>query len=182
VDNVKLSRVVSHALRHEPWLYELELDEGGWVPIEALLDAIRPEDASWAALTESDLEQMMALSDKKRHEIRGGKIRARYGHSTPQRLLMENAVPPDVLFHGTSSGTAEIIMRQGIKPMGRQFVHLSVDLATAEKVARRKSGVPVVLSVAAKAASSAGLRFYLGNDVVWLADGIPPQFINGRLA
>ena len=25
-----LSRAVSHALRHEPWLYELEFDEGGW--------------------------------------------------------------------------------------------------------------------------------------------------------
>ena len=31
IDPVALSRVVSHALRHEPWLYELELDEDGWV-------------------------------------------------------------------------------------------------------------------------------------------------------
>lgn len=29
-DLPKLSRAVSHALRHEPWLYELELDGEGW--------------------------------------------------------------------------------------------------------------------------------------------------------
>ena len=27
LSDVDLSRAVSHALRHEPWLYELELDE-----------------------------------------------------------------------------------------------------------------------------------------------------------
>lgn len=30
----RLSRLVSHALRHEPWIYELELDDEGWVPID----------------------------------------------------------------------------------------------------------------------------------------------------
>jgi len=171
--------MVSHALRHEPWLYELELDEGGWVPIEALLDALRPLDSSWTSLKESDLERMMARSSKKRHEIGDGYIRALYGHSTPKRLLMEHAEPPNVLFHGTAPATAEIILREGLKPMGRQFVHLSVDSASAKQVARRKSGVPFVLRVAAEAASSEGLRFYRGNDVVWLADAIPPKFISG---
>lgn len=37
----RLSRTVAHALRHEPWLYELEMDEAGWVPVEQLLDALR---------------------------------------------------------------------------------------------------------------------------------------------
>ena len=30
---VELSRAVSHALRHQPWLYELELDDEGWVQV-----------------------------------------------------------------------------------------------------------------------------------------------------
>ena len=37
-----VSRVISHALRHEPWLYELELDDAGWVPVAALLTALGP--------------------------------------------------------------------------------------------------------------------------------------------
>ncbi|WP_196776849.1 RNA 2'-phosphotransferase [Haloechinothrix halophila] len=37
----KLSKVVSYALRHAPWLYELELDAEGWAPVDQLLDALR---------------------------------------------------------------------------------------------------------------------------------------------
>jgi putative RNA 2'-phosphotransferase len=35
-----LSRAVSHALRHEPWIYELELDQEGWADVGALLTAL----------------------------------------------------------------------------------------------------------------------------------------------
>jgi putative RNA 2'-phosphotransferase len=177
MDDLKLSRVISHALRHEPWLYELELDEGGWVSIESLLEALRPLEPSWGLLGEFDIEQMIARSAKTRHEIRDGRIRAVYGHSMPQKLLREVAEPPEFLFHGTALAAAETILQDGLKPMGRQFVHLSRDPQTAEQVARRKSGVPVVLRVAAKDGFADGLLFYRGDDVVWLADGIPPRFI-----
>ena len=32
IDHRELSKTISHALRHEPWLYELELDDEGWTP------------------------------------------------------------------------------------------------------------------------------------------------------
>jgi putative RNA 2'-phosphotransferase len=165
-------------LRHEPWLYELELDDGGWVSIEALLDALRTSDSSWAALGKPDLEQMIGQSTKTRHEIRDGRIRALYGHSTPQRLLFDLAEPPDMLFHGTAAATTDVILRDGLKPMGRQFIHLSVDTSTAEQVARRKSETPVVLRIDARAGFAEHLRFYRGNDLVWLADNVPPKFIS----
>ena len=37
-DLTQISRVVSHALRHEPWLYELELDAEGWTEVAAKRD------------------------------------------------------------------------------------------------------------------------------------------------
>lgn len=40
LSDVDLSRAVSHALRHEPWLYELELDDEGWVPVDQVLAAV----------------------------------------------------------------------------------------------------------------------------------------------
>lgn len=38
VDYQILSKTISHALRHEPWLYELELDNEGWAPTTQLID------------------------------------------------------------------------------------------------------------------------------------------------
>lgn len=62
--------------------------------------------------------------------------------------------------------------------MGRQYVHLSVDIATAEQVGRRKATAPMVLRIRAEAAHGAGVRFYRGNDRVWLADAVAAAFID----
>jgi putative RNA 2'-phosphotransferase len=70
-----LSRAVSHALRHEPWVYELELDEAGWTSVDALVEALR-RDQRWGELLAADLAAMVVGASKQRHEIRGGRIRA----------------------------------------------------------------------------------------------------------
>ena len=61
--------------------------------------------------------------------------------------------------------------------MGRQFVHLSSDAETARQVGRRKTRSPVILEIQARPAHLAGVRFDRGNDMVWLADHVPPRFI-----
>lgn len=100
MDYQKLSKELSYALRHAPHEYELELDEQGWVPIKQLLLSLH-EQRKWRAVTEEDLHTMIALSEKKRHEINQGKIRALYGHSVPQKIHKEEKEPPAYLFHGT---------------------------------------------------------------------------------
>ena len=61
--------------------------------------------------------------------------------------------------------------------MGRQYVHLSTDKITAEQVGKRKVSEPVILHIRADEAYKAGVSFYRGNDLVWLADMIAPEFI-----
>jgi putative RNA 2'-phosphotransferase len=173
-----VSKAVSHALRHEPWLYELELDDEGWASIEAVLAALRVEREDWQDLTPHDLERMVESSTKRRHEIRGGRIRALYGHSLSGRLRRERASPPATLFHGTRPDASRTILVDGLKRMGRQYVHLSVDAATAREVGRRKAKTPTILVVDAAAAHASGVPFYVGNEMVWLADHVPGNFLS----
>ncbi len=176
-DYDRLSKAVSHALRHEPWLYELELDEEGWVPVAHLVDAFRDVSRQWPDLTAADLEEMIRTSSKRRHEIRDGRIRAIYGHSVPGKLTRNVTPPPTVLFHGTSPISVQNIKLVGLKPMNRQNVHLSTDEATAIEVGKRKAKEPVLLRVRALEAFETGVLFYEGNEKVWLADTVPSQFI-----
>lgn len=176
--HVALSKAVSHALRHEPWLYELELDPEGWTPMEALVRALRTE-RGWDALTARDVATMVQTAEKQRHEISGDRIRALYGHSLPDRIAVAAGSPPDVLFHGTAPATIQVIRSSGLLPMRRQYVHLSVDIETAQAVGSRKAPKPVILSVDTAAAIDAGVTFYAGNAKVWLADSVPPAFITG---
>lgn len=173
----QLSRAVSHALRHEPWFYELELDDEGWVPIVDLAEALR-RDPSWKELDPADLIDMVATADKKRHEINGDRIRALYGHSLPGRIAKSPGTPPGVLFHGTAQATVLRILAEGLSPMGRQFVHLSVDRETAMAVGRRKSSDVAVLTIDAASADADGVAFLRGNDAVWLAEHVPARFVS----
>jgi putative RNA 2'-phosphotransferase len=174
----ELSRAMSHALRHEPWLYELELDEEGWVSVDALVTALRCSTSEWSELSRADIDDVVANADKIRHEIVGNRVRALYGHSIPGRLRREPAIPPAMLFHGTSLAAADAILHDGLKPMGRQYVHLSVDKETADQVGRRKSDNPILLKVDAAAAHADGVCFYAGNDKVWLVKFLPACFVS----
>lgn len=180
MDYGRLSRTVAHALRHEPWLYELELDEEGWAPLGQLVAALRRDRARWRALDRGDLEEMIRRSDKRRYEIRGDRIRALYGHSLPGRLEKEPARPPPLLYHGTDPAALPSIRGEGLRPMGRQYVHLSGDLATARQVGRRKAEDPAILRVEAGRAHGDGVAFYAGNERVWLADRVPPGYLERR--
>ncbi|HEY6793903.1 MAG TPA: RNA 2'-phosphotransferase [Kineosporiaceae bacterium] len=173
----RLSKVVAHALRHEPWLYELELDDEGWVPVDELLEALAAKGSDWAGLGASDIEAMLASSSKQRYELAAGRIRALYGHSVPGRLAKQKAVPPEILYHGTSPPAWVTIRSAGLAPMGRQYVHLSVDEVMAGQVGRRKAARAVVVRVRAGEAARNGVPFYRGNEHVWLADGVPARYL-----
>ena len=174
----RVSKVVAHALRHEPWLYELEPDDEGWVPVAELVDALHSRGPAWEYLGAADLAGMIAASAKRRYELDGDRIRALYGHSLPGRLAKEPASPPERLFHGTSPRAAEAIRQHGLVPMRRQYVHLSADIGTALQVGRRKAAEPVLLVVRAGEAATDGVRFYRGNEQVWLADAVPPRYLD----
>jgi putative RNA 2'-phosphotransferase len=175
--DAEFSRVLSHALRHEPWVYELELDPEGWVDIAQVLGALHAQGPEWSSATVDDIARVVNAAAKQRHEIRGGRIRARYGHSVGGLAPREASDPPPNLLHGTSRDAWGSIRVNGLEPRSRRYVHLSIDAATATEVGRRKGRDVVVITVDAAAASRAGVQFYRGNATVWLADFVPPEFL-----
>ncbi|WP_321414140.1 RNA 2'-phosphotransferase [uncultured Desulfobacter sp.] len=120
---------------------------------------------------------LIKTSSKQRHEIDGNRIRALYGHSLLGKLQTKVTPPPELLYHGTSPSIVDQIMKTGLLPMGRQYVHLSVNIEIARQVGDRKDKKSVLLQINAKEAYDSDIKFYMGNDVVWLADHVSPEFI-----
>ena len=108
----------------------------------------------------------------------GDKIRALYGHSIPMHISKQKVTPPDVLYHGTTHKAIGSVMNEGLKLMGRQYVHLSVDRETAFSVGRRRDKNPIILLIDSKKAFADGIAFYSGNDKVYLSDSIPSEYIS----
>lgn len=176
IDYVGLSKEVSYALRHAPWEYELELDEEGWVPVEQVLVSLKASE-KWEHITKTDILDMIEQSEKKRHEFKNDKIRAYYGHSTPFKIKKKEATPPQFLYHGTTHKAINSILKSGLIPCSRQYVHLSQDIETAKEVGKRRDHNPIILVISAGEAHNAGVKFYIGNDKVWLSDFISSDYI-----
>jgi putative RNA 2'-phosphotransferase len=175
---IRLSKTISHALRHKPGDYGLVLDAEGWVAVDDLLAALRRRLGSRHPIDLAQIETIMTESEKQRFEIRGGKIRAFYGHSTATKIEREAVAPPAILYHGTTQEAAQAILREGLRSMKRQYVHLSTDEKTARAVGLRRTGRPIILRIAALEAHRQGIKFYLGNEDIWMADPVPPAFIS----
>ena len=176
MDYIKLSQLMSYILRHAPREYGLELDQGGWTSLDELLAAINRK-GDFQGVTPDDLHRAMAKSDKKRHELDGGRIRAIYGHSLPDKIEMTPGEPPEALYHGTARRFVESILKTGLSPRERQYVYLSPDVQTAAVVGRRRDESPAILTVAAGRAWRDGHRYYKADDTIWLADAVPPEYI-----
>ena len=176
VNKIKLSKAMSHALRHAPELYGLTLDAAGWVTVNDLLAGLRRR-KGWKRVERADIEAMMAAAKKQRYELEGDRIRAFYGHSVAQKIEKVPTIPPDVLYHGTTAKAAASIRQEGLKSMRRQYVHLSADTATATIVGKRRTATPIILTIHALQAHTAGVQFYRENNGIWLAEPIAPQFI-----
>ncbi|SBV99305.1 putative RNA 2'-phosphotransferase [uncultured Eubacteriales bacterium] len=172
----ELSKEISYALRHAPQEYGLTLDEQGWVLVKDLIDALKKQE-KYSDLALKDIADMIQVSEKKRHELVGDRIRALYGHSTEEKIKKNAIQPPDVLYHGTAHKFLQKILQQGLIPKDRQYVHLSQDMETAITVGKRRDTDPVVLLVDASTAWKDGINFYHGNDTIWLADDIPAKYI-----
>ena len=67
-------------------------------------------------------------------------------------------------------------MKDGLKPMTRQWVHISPTYETAMKVGSRH-GKPIVLRVKAKEFVAAGNKLFLSDNGVWLAMAVPSSYL-----
>jgi putative RNA 2'-phosphotransferase len=172
---IHISKFLSKHLRHAPEEIGLTLEPGGWVSVDALLEACRQAGMTFSR---SELDQVVAENNKQRFAFdeTGLRIRANQGHSVEVDLQLEPTAPPAVLYHGTSKGPHEAILKNGLKKMSRHHVHLSLDVETAFKVGTRH-GKPVILLVDAEKMARDGFVFYVSNNGVWLTDRVPPTYI-----
>ena len=172
---VALSRFLSFVLRHQPGSIGLELDAGGWVGVEALLEAAG---RAGRVITRGQLERAVATNSKQRFALSadGARVRASQGHSVPVDLGLERREPPLVLFHGTAERFLASILEGGLVARGRQQVHLSVDRETAQAVGRRH-GRPIVLAVEARLMHRAGHAFTVSDNGVWLTESVPDEYL-----
>ena len=168
--NIKTSKRLSHLLRHCQSPLYIDLN-GGWAPVTTILNALN--------ITRAQLDEIVATDAKIRYsyDASGTRIRANQGHSIPGVIVeMDRPDPPEFLYHGTATRYLEDILREGLKPMTRQWVHISPDYETAVSVGTRH-GTPIVLQISAQQFVADGHELYRSTNGVWQAKEVPPRYL-----
>lgn len=162
------SKRLAKLLRHDRcYKYDIE----GW---REVIDLINNH-----GFTQEELKDIVDNDPKGRYEFSqdGTLIRARYGHTVPVIVAgATEATPPDILYHGTASRNIVSIMKEGIKRMNRNFVHLSTDYDIALSVGARH-GESVVLKINSKQMHSDGVRFRVTTNGVWLTEFVDSRYV-----
>jgi putative RNA 2'-phosphotransferase len=173
---IRISKLLSYSLRHEPETMGITLDRAGWADVSDLLDALRTRGE---VISRQELVAVVHASDKQRFALSpdGTRIRANQGHSVDVDLGLQPSAPPPFLYHGTVARFLESIRGQGLLRRMRAHVHLSADVATAKMVAARRRGPIVILTVNAGAMHQAGHLFFRSANGVWLTEHVPPTHL-----
>ena len=88
-------------------------------------------------------------------------------------------IPPPVLYHGTATKNVDSILKNGILKGNRQYVHLSADTETAQKVGSRH-GKPYIFKIETFKMQQTGILFYQADNGVWLTDFVPSEFLKQK--
>jgi putative RNA 2'-phosphotransferase len=185
---IKLSKFLSLILRHQPERFALAIDGEGWASLPEVIEILRGlPNFRWATRADvmavveggtGDGLTTLTGADKRRFEVAENRIRARYGHSFATPISYEPCTPPPILYHGTSQHALAVIRREGLRPMDRQYVHLSPDPETAARVGARHDDQPVLLTIRAAEAHAAGIVFHQADEAVFLAQQVPAEFVD----
>ncbi|MBQ9165974.1 MAG: RNA 2'-phosphotransferase [Oscillospiraceae bacterium] len=170
----RASKQLAFLLRHSRAFIDLN---GGWADVEVIL---RELGQKYPGIDRSDLEDIVANDQKGRYSFdrTGRRIRANQGHSVPGVVIeMERPEPPEFLYHGTATRFLNAILREGLRPMSRQLVHISPDMETAVSVGRRH-GMPVILKFRARDFVRDGHVLMRSANGVWQAEFVPPDYLS----
>src|SRR5262245_50895934 len=125
-----ISKFMSLVLRHKPDEIGLELDAHGWARVDEL---IRKMKLKGFEVDQTAIAMVVETNDKRRFSFNDDEslIRANQGHSIEIDLDLPEAIPPDILYHGTATKNVDSILKTGLKKQGRHHVHMSVTVETA---------------------------------------------------
>ena len=167
-----VSKCMSYYLRHHP---PVSISKDGFVLLNELVTLVQEK----YTVDEEFIISVVETDSKGRFQIQDRKIRAVYGHSYPVTIDLPLA-DIDILYHGTTEKAAQNILKEGLKPKGRQKVHLSPTPDIAIEVGRRRCKNPTILQIDAKNALKDNITIKKASNLVYVADFIPPRYIKKK--
>ncbi|MEE6516234.1 hypothetical protein FKM82_025522 [Ascaphus truei] len=174
--DVRLSKLLSYALRHGAVTLGLPMGTDGFVPLSSLLPL-----PQFSSFSRDDVERVVCTNDKQRFSTRRSgpegvlEIRANQGHSLQVEVDLTplGAELPHQALHGTYLRHWPSILRGGLSRMKRTHIHLSTELPGegGGVISGLRSDCEVAIFIDLQKAVADGISFYWSCNRVLLTPG-----------
>ncbi|MGB5157137.1 RNA 2'-phosphotransferase [Desulfobacterium sp. N47] len=171
----QISKFVSYILERKPDEFGLVPDENGYIKIKSLLLALNEEDG-YKFVRRHHIDDILSSIPDSQLEINDDLIRSKYRDNLPKPTVSEN--PPKLLYTCVRKKAYSFALEKGIFPVGNKKVVLSPAKEMAERMGKRFSPLPVVLTVNVQKALEAGVIFHNSSEL-YTADAIPADCFTG---
>ena len=169
-----LARMLAYMLGHHPDEFGLVLSEDGFIPVKELHQALSRE-PGWGFVRRHHLDQVISLMQPAAFEVEGERIRCLQPGPRPRRR--PGLPPPPLLYLAIPPKVHERVWQEGLKAAAGRELLLARTPDTALKLGKRRAPTPVLVTIQAQAAAQAGLSFTGYGEELFLAAGLPREFL-----
>lgn len=169
-----LARMLAYMLGHHPDEFGLVLSEDGFIPFKELHQALSRE-PGWGFVRRHHLDQVISLMQPAAFAVEGERICCLQPGPLPRRR--PGLPPPPLLYLAISPKVHERVWQEGLKAAAGRELLLARTPDTALKLGKRRAPTPVLVTIQAQAAAQAGLSFIGYGEELFLAAGLPREFL-----
>ncbi len=174
----RLEKILFAMLGRQPDAFGIVLDEGGWVSIKELHQALMKE-AGVSHITPKGLTQFFSLYRPEKFEWQENHVRVRLELQGPDLTVYKEATPPELLYVSIRPKAHAHVIARGLQSSNnKKWFVLSTKKEIALRIGRRRDRDPVIAEVMALKSSNAGVVFRRAGKLLYLVEGLDPQWMN----
>jgi putative RNA 2'-phosphotransferase len=174
----RLEKILFAMLGRQPDTFGLVLNGGGWVSIKELHQALMKE-TGFSHITHRGLAQFFSLYRPEKFEWQEKHVRVKPELQSPDLTIYKESKPPELLYVSIRPKAHAHVITRGLQTSNKKgWVVLSTEKEVALKIGRRRDKDPVIAEVMALKGSNAGVVFRRAGRVLYLVEGLDPQWMN----
>ena len=174
----RLEKILFAMLGRQPDAFGIVLDKGGWVSIKELHQALMKE-SGVSHITQRGLTQFFSLYRPEKFEWQENYVRVKLELQSPDLTIYKEATPPELLYVSIRPKAHAHVIARGLQTSkNKKWIVLSTEKEMALRIGRRRDKDPVIAEVMALKSNKAGVVFRRAGKVLYLVEGLDPQWMN----
>ena len=174
----QLEKILFAMLGRQPDAFGIILDKGGWLSIKELHQALMKE-TGVSHITKRGLIQFFSLYRPEKFEWQENYVRVKPELQGHDLTIYKEATPPELLYVSIRPKVHAHVIARGLQTSkNKKWIVLSTEKEMALKIGRRRDRDPIIAEITAFKSSKAGVVFRKAGKLLYLVEGMDPQWMN----